>query len=227
MTGVRYSLYDLLKAVALVAICAAVLRHASPFWSRATFTVAVCLVGIGVLAALFGRGNMRAMAGGFALCTATYLTLTLTTAIHNKLLTTDVFNALYPQLQWIVPPPPIDDSSSVILWQKGNGEVWAQGESFREEQIAEELSNLIGNLGGQPVRVFFDPGISLHRRDLLIDALIDLGANKIRSSENRIAPDKTSFVDVCHYLTSILVGIVGGAIAAVCYTKTRAKAREQ
>ncbi len=67
------------------------------------FSLAVGGLVVAVLATVFRRGNSRAFAGGFVICSAAYLLLAFgpwfNTNIAPHLTTTKLFRYLYPKLQ--------------------------------------------------------------------------------------------------------------------------------
>jgi hypothetical protein len=106
MNRLRFSIASLLVWVALLGVGIAALRSGSPLWGNALFSLAIGMLTIAILAAVYRKGRRRAFWVGFATCGWVYILLSLgpdSDALASPLLiTTAILDLLYPK---VVPPP--------------------------------------------------------------------------------------------------------------------------
>jgi hypothetical protein len=106
MNRMRFSIASLLIWVALLGVGITALRSGSPLWANALFSLAIGILTVAVLAAVYRRGRRRAFWVGFASCGWVYLLLSLgpgnESLVSPFLITTAILDLLYPK---VVPPP--------------------------------------------------------------------------------------------------------------------------
>jgi hypothetical protein len=108
MNRMRFSIASLLVWVALLGVGIAALRSGSPLWANALFSLAIGMLTLAILAAVYRKGRRRAFWVGFASCGWVYLILSLgpdhESLTSPFLITTAILDLLYSK---VIPPPTV------------------------------------------------------------------------------------------------------------------------
>jgi hypothetical protein len=194
----RFSLLGLMALVAYVGLGCAALRYATPLWASALFTLAVGLVMIGLLGAVFRREQARAGWIGFLVFGGGYLLLTCGPWSQGDYLLTNY------GLAW--------------LELKLHGEAQVQPQSAWT--VSGNPSLMTGYGGGGST--YIDLGVDSN----LVFASRMLGGNRLAfwdvgSGQAAYPASQSTFVRVGHSLLSPLIGLIGVVIASWLYAGTK------
>lgn len=80
----QFSIRTLLLVAVVVAIGCAALIHPTEMWRQAIVTMTILIIMISTLAAIFGHGNVRASAGGFAVAGWLYFLLAFSPSLSIR-----------------------------------------------------------------------------------------------------------------------------------------------
>ena len=210
---IRFSLATLMAVVAIVATACAALRFASELWASTMFTLALALLCVALLGALFSQASARSFWAGFALVGCLYLIMVFgpwcSMNVSPHLLTTKLVDWLHPKLQPSSPPGTGVVAGQVKVWDATTGQ---------------QIHPLNGGTGPVLSLAFSPDGKMLASQNCA--SCHNTAITAVGSKAAVVVASREDFQRVGHSLLASLVAFSGGMLARFFLARQRGRSEQ-